>query len=96
METSENNLWNKTENWFLSDKIYRSSISIMIAVTIGLVYLSIEKLRGRTLTFNDSNTINLIELENEHLKTEIRLMKNEVFKTNLLLNHYGITSNKQN
>jgi len=96
METSVNNLWNKTENWFLSDKIYLSIISIMITVMIGLVYLSIEKLRGRTLTFNDKNTINLIEQENKYLKTEIRLMKNEIVKTNLLLNQYGITSHKQN
>jgi hypothetical protein len=96
METSVNNLWDKAENWFLSDKVYRSFISIMIVVTIALMYLSLEKLRGRTLIFNDNNAINLIKQENEHLKTENRLMKNEVIKTNLLLNHYGITSNKQN
>ncbi|WP_159090739.1 hypothetical protein [Aquimarina aquimarini] len=96
METSTNNLWYKTENWFLSDKIYRSFISIMVLLTIVLVYLSIEKLRGRTLIFKDKNVVNLIEQENEHLKTQIKLLENQMVKTNLLLKHYEITSNKQN
>ena len=96
MKTSTSNHWIKIENWYLSDKVYRSFMTIMIPLTIVLLYLSIEKLSGRTLVFQDKNTTHFLELENEHLKAEIKSLKNEVAKSNLLLNYYGVTVSKQN